>query len=63
MVCSVQEVCGFADISLSLSAIPPSSGSDRAFIFRIASMRWIFTVAPAMPIWPAISLLRRPRAM
>jgi hypothetical protein len=58
----VQECCGFSGTSLSLSAIRPSSGSERAFIFRIARLRWTFTVASAMPISPAICLLRRPRA-
>ena len=58
----VQECCGFSDTSLSLSAIRPSSGSERAFIFRIALLRWTFTVASAMPISPAICLLRRPCA-
>jgi hypothetical protein len=58
----VQELCGFSVTSLSLSAIRPSSGSERAFIFRIALLRWTFTVASAMPISPAICLLRRPRA-
>src|SRR5271166_902020 len=42
--------------------IRPSSGSERACIFRIALLRWTFTVASAMPISPAICLLRRPRA-
>ena len=41
---------GFSDTSLSLSAIRPSSGSEWAFIFRIALLRWTFTVASAMPI-------------
>ena len=57
-----QEGCGFSGTSLSLSAIRPSSGSEWAFIFRIALLRWTFTVASAMPISPAICLLRRPRA-
>jgi hypothetical protein len=35
----VQELCGFSDTRLSLSAIRPSSGSERAFIFRIALLR------------------------
>jgi hypothetical protein len=39
VVCSVQEVCSFADSSLSLSAIRPSSGSNWAFSFRIGSIR------------------------
>jgi hypothetical protein len=43
VVCSVQKVFSFANTSLSLSAIRPNSGSDWAFIFRITSMRWIFT--------------------
>jgi len=47
---------------LSFSAIRPSSGSERASIFRIALLRWTFTVASAMPISPAICLLSRPRA-
>jgi hypothetical protein len=59
---AVQECCGFSGTSLSLSAIRPSSGSERALIFRIALLRWTFTVASAMPISPAICLLRRPRA-
>jgi hypothetical protein len=59
----VQECCsGFSDTSLSLSAIRPSSGSERVFIFRIALLLWTFTVASAMPISQAICLLRRPRA-
>jgi hypothetical protein len=58
----VQECRGFSDTSLSLSAIRPSSGSERAFIFRMARLRWTFTVASAMPISPAICLLRRPCA-
>jgi hypothetical protein len=58
----VQELYDFSGTSLSLSAIRPSSGSERAFIFRIALLRWTFTVASAMPISPAICLLRRPRA-
>jgi hypothetical protein len=41
---------GFSSISWSLSAIRPSSVSERAFIFRIALLRWTFTVASAMPI-------------
>jgi hypothetical protein len=36
----VQEFCGFSDSSLSLSAIRLSSGSERAFIFRVALLRW-----------------------
>ena len=58
----VQEVCGFSDTSLSLLAIRPSSASEWAFIFRIAWLRWTFTVASTMPIPPEICLLRRPRA-
>ena len=33
---------------MSLSAIRPSSGSEWAFIFRIALLRWTFTVASAI---------------
>jgi hypothetical protein len=58
----VQERCGSSVTSLSLSTIRPSSGSERAFILCIALLRWTFTVASAMPISPAICLLRRPRA-
>jgi hypothetical protein len=58
----LQERCGFSVTSLSWSAIRPSSGSERAFILCIALLRWTFTVASAMPISPAICLLRRPRA-
>jgi hypothetical protein len=36
----VQECCGFSGTSSSLSTIRPSSGSERAFIFRIARLRW-----------------------
>ena len=58
----VQGCYGCSGTSLGLSAIRPSSGSERAFIFRIALLRWTFTGASAMPISPAICLLRRPRA-
>jgi hypothetical protein len=58
----VQERCVFSVISLSLSAIRPSSGRERVFILCIALLRWTFTVASAMPISSAICLLRRPRA-
>src|ERR1700685_1417156 len=47
---------------LSLAAIWPNSGSERAFNFRMALLRWTFTVAWAIPISSAICLLRRPRA-
>jgi hypothetical protein len=58
----VQECCGFSGTSLSFSANRPSSGSVRTRIFRIALLRWTFTVLSVMPISPAICLLRRPRA-
>ena len=58
----VQECGGFSGTSLSRSTNRPSSGSERTFIFRIALLRWTFTVASAIPISPAICLLRRPRA-
>jgi hypothetical protein len=57
-----RECRGYSNTSWSLSAIRPSSGRERAFIFRIALLRWTFTVASAMPISLAICLLRRPRA-
>ena len=53
----VQECCGSSDASLSMSAIRPSSGSERAFILCIRRLRCTFTVASAMPISPAICLL------
>jgi hypothetical protein len=56
------ERCDSPVTSLSLSTIRPSSGSERAFILCIALLRWTFTVASAMPISPAICLLRRPSA-
>jgi hypothetical protein len=59
---SVQECCGSSGTSLSLSAIRLSSGSERAFILCIRRLRCTFTVASAMPISPAICLLRRPCA-
>ncbi len=59
---SVQECCGSTGTSLSLSAIRLSSGSERAFILCIRRLRCTFTVASAMPISPAICLLRRPCA-
>jgi hypothetical protein len=62
VVCPVQEVWGFSDTSLSLSALRPGSGSEWTFIFHIAYCGGTFTVASAMPIWPAICLPRRPRA-
>jgi hypothetical protein len=58
----VQECCGSSGTSLSLSAIRLSSGSERAFILCIRRLRCTFTVASAMPISPAICLLRRPCA-
>src|SRR5262245_37498553 len=45
----IQERC-LSGRSSSLSAIRPSSGSEPTFIFCIALMRCIFTVASAMPI-------------
>jgi hypothetical protein len=39
LVCPVQECWNFSGKSFSLSAIRPSSGSERAFIFRIALLR------------------------
>jgi hypothetical protein len=57
---SVQECCGSSGSSVSLSAIRLSSGSERAFILCIRRLRCTFTVASAMPISPAICLLRRP---
>jgi len=59
---SAQESCDFSDTRPSLAAILPNSGSERAFIFRIAWLRWTFTVGSLIPISPAICLLRRPRA-
>ncbi len=59
---SVQDCRVSSGTSLSLPAIRPNSVSDRTFIFRIALLRWTFTVASVMPISPAICLLRRPRA-
>jgi hypothetical protein len=59
---SLQKCCGSSGTSLSLSAIRLSAGSERAFIFRIRRLRCTFTVASAMPMSPAICLLRRPRA-
>ena len=43
-----------------VSAIRLSSGSDRAFIFRIRLARCTLTVDSAMPISLAICLFRRP---
>ena len=45
-----------------LDAIRLSSGSERAFILCIKRLRCTFTVPSAMPISPAICLLRRPCA-
>jgi hypothetical protein len=58
---TAQECCGVSGTSLSLSAMRPSSGSERACIFCIALLRCTFTVASAMPISRAVCLLRRPR--
>jgi hypothetical protein len=58
----IYERRNFSGTRWSLSAIRPNSGSERAFIFRIALLRWTFTVVSAMPMSPAICLLRRPRA-
>src|SRR3974390_426008 len=52
--------CGPPECSLSISAIRLSSGSDRAFIFRIKWLRCTFTVDSVMPISAAICLFRRP---
>jgi hypothetical protein len=57
-----RECCFFPSAGLSFSTIRPSLGSERAFIFRIALLRCIFTVASAMPLSKAICLLKRPRA-
>jgi hypothetical protein len=59
---SAQELCDFSGTRPSLAAILPNSGSERAFIFRIAWLRWTFTVGSLIPISLAICLLRRPRA-
>jgi len=48
--------------SLSLSAMWQSSASDAILIFRMMLLRCTFTVASAMPMSPAICLLRRPCA-
>jgi len=48
----VQGCCVFSGTSLSLRAFRPSSGSERAYIFRIALLRCTFTVASAMPMSP-----------
>ena len=53
-----QERCGFSCVSLRMSAIRPSSGSERAFIFRIRLVRCTFTVDSAIPISWAICLLK-----
>src|SRR3974390_1054857 len=55
-----QDRCGPPEGSLSISAIRLSSGSDRAFIFRIKWLRCTFTVDSVMPISAAICLFRRP---
>src|SRR5260221_1981124 len=55
-----QEFCGCCSLALRVSAIRLSSGSERAFIFRIRWVRCTFTVDSAIPISLAICLLRRP---
>jgi hypothetical protein len=55
----VQECCGFSGTSLSLSAFPPSSGSERPFIFRIIQWRWTFTVVVSIAKLRAYCGLRR----
>src|SRR5882724_2721450 len=55
-----QEFCGCCSLTLRVSAIRLSSGSERAFIFRIRWVRCTFTVDSAIPISLAICLLRRP---
>jgi hypothetical protein len=42
MMCQVQEFCGFSGTSLSLSAMRPSSRSERGFIFRMSRLRLTF---------------------
>ena len=59
---SAWEDYDFSGTRSSFAAIRPNSGSDRAFIFLMARLRWTFTVVSVMPMSPAICLLRRPRA-
>src|SRR6266849_1119837 len=49
-----QEFCGCCSLTLRVSAIRLSSGSERAFIFRIRWVRCTFTVDSAIPISLAI---------
>jgi hypothetical protein len=42
----------------TVGACRPRSGRERAFTFCIALLRWNFIVASAMPILPAIWLLK-----
>ena len=45
-----EELYVYCSLTLSMSAIRLSSGSERAFIFRIRLVRCTFTVDSAMPI-------------